>query len=152
MTFPLRTLLCWTALMLQGAGLSPAAAADAFLPPEQAFRFDARAVDATHVEVVYTVADGYHLYRDRFAFASADAGVRLGPAEIPTGQSSFDENAGKRLDIHRGRVVIRVPVEAGGKPYTLTVTSQGCADAGLCYAPMRSSALIQPSAQGQRLR
>lgn len=146
----LRCVAPWL-LALQGLGGTVAATAEDFLPPEQAFRFGARTVDAHQVEVVFTVADGYYLYRDRYAFTAAPAGVKLGPPSIPRGQVQFDETFGKRLETHRGRVVIRLPVEASHTPIVLTVTSQGCADAGLCYPPMQSTARLslgpsQPSA------
>ena len=48
----------------------PATGAEDFLPPEQAFRFEARALDARNVEIVFTVANGYYLYREQFAFAA----------------------------------------------------------------------------------
>ncbi len=129
-------------LLLGLAGLPAAAAAD-FLAPEQAFRFEARALDARSVEIVFTVADGYYLYREQFAFAAEDAGVRLGTALVPAGQVKFDKTFDKNVEAHRGRVVIRVPVEAAPAAFTLTVTSQGCADAGLCYLPMESTAHVQ---------
>ncbi|MBY0469017.1 MAG: protein-disulfide reductase DsbD N-terminal domain-containing protein [Burkholderiaceae bacterium] len=139
----LRCLAPWL-LTLQGLCGTVAAVAEDFLPPEQAFRFGARAVDAHQVEVVFTVADGYYLYRDRYAFATTPAGVKLGPPSIPRGPVQFDEAFGKRLETHRGRIVIRLPVESAHTPFVLTVTSQGCADAGLCYPPMQSTARLSP--------
>lgn len=140
-TFLMRYL---SALLLVSQGFcgTAAVAADEFLPPEQAFRFEARAIDAHQVEVVFNVADGYSLYRERFAFAAVPAAVKLGKPVIPPGQFKFDENFGKNLETHRGRVVIRLPVKSEAAAFTLTVTSQGCADAGLCYAPMQSSARL----------
>ena len=134
-------LRCLSSLMLvlQGFCGTPAWAADEFLSPEQAFRFEARTINAHLVEVIFTVADGHYLYRERFAFAAAPAEVKLGKPAIPTGQIQFDENFGRKLEIHRGRLVIRLPVESTIAAFKLTVTSQGCADAGLCYAPMQSS-------------
>ena len=129
-------------LALQAGLITPAAAAQDFLPPEQAFRFEARALDARTVEIVFSVADGYYLYRDRFAFAADGLDVRLGDAHIPAGKVKFDETFGKDVETHRGRVVIRVPVESTPESVALTVTSQGCADAGLCYPPMPSAAQV----------
>jgi thiol:disulfide interchange protein DsbD len=132
-------------LVVQGFCVTAAVAADDFLAPEQAFRFEARAVDAHHVEVVFNVADGYYLYRERFAFAANPATVKLGAPAIPPGKIKYDETFGKKLETHRGRVVIRVPVESAPAAFTLTVTSQGCADAGLCYAPMQSTVQLSPA-------
>lgn len=145
--FLLRCITPWL-LVLQGVCGTVAVAAEDFLPPEQAFRFDARTVDAHQVEVVFTVEDGYYLYRDRYAFAAAPVNVKLGPPSIPRGLVKFDEAFGKRLETHRGRVVIHVPVESTNAPFVLTVTSQGCADAGLCYPPMQSTATLSPAPSG----
>ena len=129
--------------MFLGLVVMPATAAEDFLPPEQAFRFEAHALDARNVEIVFTVADGYFLYREQFAFAADNSGVHLGAAQIPAGKIKFDETFAKNVETHRGRVVIRVPVEAAPPAFALTVTSQGCADAGLCYPPMQSTARVQ---------
>ncbi len=138
-------------LALQAGLITPAAAAQDFLPPEQAFRFEARALDARTVEIVFSVADGYYLYRDRFAFAADGLDVRLGDAHIPAGKVKFDETFGKDVETHRGRVVIRVPVESTPESVALTVTSQGCADAGLCYPPMQSNVRMQLAGLGAGL-
>jgi thiol:disulfide interchange protein len=135
--------LCWL-VGLTGQAL----AADDFLPPEQAFRFAARALDARQVEIGFVVADGYYLYREQFAFVAEGAGVTLGRAEVPAGKVLFDETFGKNVETHRGRVVIRLPVAAAPARFTLQVTSQGCADQGLCYPPMQSLAEVQLAAFG----
>ncbi|ELA00260.1 Thiol:disulfide interchange protein (Protein-disulfide reductase) [Cupriavidus sp. HMR-1] len=117
-----------------------AATEDDFLPPEQAFRFVARQIDQKTVEVRFDVADGYYLYRERFSFAAQPADVKLGKPEMPAGKVHFDETFGKDMETYRGAVVIKVPVEqapADGR-WSLVVTSQGCADKGLCYPPMES--------------
>ena len=128
--------------MLLGVAAVPATAAEDFLPPEQAFRFEARALVARDVEIAFNVANGYYLYREQFAFAAEGANARLGAAQIPPGKVKFDETFAKNVETHRGRVLIRVPVEAAPAAFTLTVTSQGCADAGLCYPPMQSTARV----------
>jgi thiol:disulfide interchange protein DsbD len=87
-----------------------AATEDDFLPPEQAFRFAARQVDQKTVEVRFDVADGYYLYRERFAFAAQPADVKLGKPEMPAGKVHFDETFGKDMETYRGAVVIKVPV------------------------------------------
>ena len=138
-------------LVLQGFCGTAALAADDFLAPEQAFRFEARALDAHHVEVVFNVADGYYLYRERFAFAAEPATVKLGTPMIAPGKIKYDETFGKKLETHRGRVVIRLPVKSAPATFTLTVTSQGCADAGLCYTPMQSTVQLSPANTSRNL-
>lgn len=128
--------LAWLCL----AGSVHAATEDDFLPPEQAFRFAASQPDDQTIEVRFDVAPGYYMYRERFAFAAQPGDVKLGAPAYPQGKVKFDETFGKEMETYRDSVVIRVPVEAApadGK-WTLTVTSQGCADKGLCYPPMES--------------
>jgi len=126
-------------LLILLALLVGAAHAADLLEPEQAFRFSARVADGGVVDVRFAIADGYYLYRDRLKFSAE--GARLGPAELPAGLPHKDEFFGE-MPIYRGNVAIRVPVQADGG-FELTVVSQGCADAGVCYVPMESKAALQ---------
>jgi len=120
--------------------LSPfAQAQDDFLAPEKAFRFSVRMVDSGTAEITYVIADGYYMYRESFAFKAA--GAQIGTPDIPPGKVKFDETFQKEVETYRKAVTIRVPVQASA-PFTLTVTSQGCADQGLCYPPMASTAKL----------
>jgi thioredoxin:protein disulfide reductase len=115
------------------------------LEPEKAFRFAARGADGG-IEVTFAIAEGYYMYRDKFRFAlEGEPGVRLGSAEVPRGIAHRDEFFGE-TEVFRKHVRIRVPVEGGGtegRTVRLAVTSQGCADAGVCYVPMESKATIR---------
>ena len=124
---------------------SPAHAAEDYLAPDVAFKFSARMADEKTVEVTYRIAEGYYMYRERFAF-KAD-GANLGQPEIPPGKIKFDETFQKEVETYRKSITIRLPVEAAGS-FTLTATSQGCADAGLCYSPMDSQATLSPKGGG----
>ncbi len=137
-----------TRFLLLLAGVLPLHAAhpaDEFLPPEQAFVFSARMADPSSVEVRYLVADGYYLYRDKFAFAAE--GATLGNVDLPRGKVKFDPNFEKDVETMRGELLIRVPVQAGDA-FTLKVTSQGCSDKGLCYPPMQSEVRLNGSRGG----
>ena len=106
------------------------------LPPEQAFRFSAQALDARTVEARFDVADGYYLYRDKLAFTIEPATASGGDAVLPAGKRKHDEFFGD-VETYRGRVAVRIPLAAAsaGSPLTLKAASQGCADAGVCYPP-----------------
>ena len=52
---------------LHAAGL-PGGGEPKLLPPEQAFRLSARALDPATIEARFDVADGYYLYRDKLRF------------------------------------------------------------------------------------
>ncbi len=128
-------------LALLAAGTSQTARAeDDFLPPEQAFQFSAKPHDAKSVDVTFAIAPGYYLYREQFKFAAN--GATLGTPAIPSGKVKFDETFQKNVETYRDAITIVVPVEQAGAEFRLVVTSQGCADAGLCYPPMQSAAAI----------
>src|SRR5438552_1128200 len=136
----MRRLLLTLVLLLAALPPARAAGADDLLEPDKAFRFSARALDARTVEVRYGIADGYYLYRDRFRFAAEPASVALGQPQFPKGQIHEDKFFGKQ-ETYRKEVRIRLPVEAGGaERLKLQVTSQGCADLGVCYVPQVQSA------------
>ena len=130
------------ALLLAVLGLARAVAQD-FLEPEAAFRFSARMADGGTAEVSFDIADGYYMYRDRFRF-SAD-GAKVDAPQLPPGKVKFDQPFGKEVETYRHRVTVRVPVQGEG-PFVLRVTSQGCADAGLCYSPMDSGVTLEAAA------
>jgi len=133
-----RFLLLWLALAALPA---PAASPQDLLEPEQAFRFSARALDRNAVEVQFAIAEGYYLYRERFKFTAENA--RLGKPEYPAGERKKDQFFGD-TETYRNAVRIRVPVEPGAAdPLKLVVTSQGCADIGVCYVPMESTASLR---------
>ena len=126
--------------LIASAVLHEARAADDFLEPEKAFQFSARASEAKSVEVDFAIAPGYYLYREQFKFAAT--GATLGTPSIPPGKVKFDETFQKNVETYRDRIRIVVPVEEAGAEFRLVVTSQGCADAGLCYPPMQSAAAV----------
>ena len=107
-----------------------------------AFKFAARALDERHVEVSFTVAPGYYLYREQFKFAAH--GATLGAPVLPQGKVKFDETFQKNVETYRDVVRIVIPVQQAGERFQLITTSQGCADAGLCYPPMQNGIDGQP--------
>ena len=136
MSILLRLLAACAAVLLF---LSPARADEEFLDPQVAFQFSARLADANTIEATWKIADGYYMYRERFAFKAA--GAQLGAAQIPPGKVKFDETFNKEVETYRHSVTIRVPVEAAGA-FTLTATGQGCSDKGLCYSPQDATARL----------
>ncbi len=143
----MRHLLLIVLLFLPGPA-AHAAGADELLEPDKAFRFSARALDAATLEVHYAIADGYYLYRERFRFAAEPASVTLGQPRFPNGQIHEDKFFGKQ-ETYRKEVRIRLPVEAAGaERLKLQVTSQGCADLGVCYVPQVQSADLRLASLG----
>ena len=120
-------------------GASLARAADDYLAPEVAFKFSAAMRDPQTVAVTYEIADDYYMYRERFKFTAT--GATLGEPQYPAGKVKYDETFMKDVETYRKRVTIIIPLRANGM-FTLAAQSQGCADAGLCYAPQDASARL----------
>lgn len=121
----------------------PGLGSNELLDPEKAFRISARALDERNVEVEFKIADGYYMYRDRFSFAT-EAGKPLGEVQIPPGTPKQDQFFGK-TETFRHLVRIRVPVsvqDVAKGSVTLKVTSQGCADIGVCYVPLEQTVRV----------
>jgi len=135
-------LLCGTSALWAGG-------TDDLLVPDKAFRFSARALDTGMLEVTYRIADGYYMYRERFRFATEPASVSLGAARFPPGEIHNDPFFG-RVETYRGNLRILVPIEGTGglDRFRLKVTSQGCADSGVCYVPHDQFAEIRFASAG----
>ncbi|MBT2795141.1 protein-disulfide reductase DsbD [Paraburkholderia strydomiana] len=133
-----------------------ARAADDFLDPAVAFKFSA-AEEPGEVEVTYKIADGYYMYRERFAFATRSGNATIGEPQLPAGHIKFDQTFNKNVETYRNELTIRIPVKQAAAGFDLAVTSQGCADAGICYPPMErvyhvSGAALQPAGSAPALQ
>jgi thiol:disulfide interchange protein DsbD len=146
--------LRWLALGLALAGNPATAAAQTpgeLLEPGKAFRISARALDRRSVEIEFKIARGYYLYRNRFGFAT-ESGEPLAEVEIPRGKLKEDAFFGKSetfRDLVRIRVAIS-PKDAARGGVKLKVTSQGCADVGVCYTPLEQ--MVEVSLPGRGMR
>lgn len=120
---------------LIAAVLALPAWADEFLPPEQAFAFSASTTDGHTVRLHWTIAPGYHLYRDRISVQADAPGVAWTPLALPAGIDEFDSNFNKTMAVYRQAVDVELKLTQGSAAIPLTVGWQGCADSGLCYQP-----------------
>jgi thiol:disulfide interchange protein DsbD len=115
-----------------------------FLLPDQAFRISGRALDPQTVLVSWDIADGYYMYRSKLRFRSDTLGVRIGDPRTPEAELRHDDFFGE-AEVYRDRVDVRLPLErsaGAGDILELETSSQGCADAGLCYPPYRQEIAI----------
>ena len=121
-------LLCSTSAF---AGLFDAPGRSSFTPADQAFVFDFQQ-NQHELNLTWQVKEGYYLYRKQIGITPAQA--QVGKLQLPAGVEHEDEFYGKS-EIYRGQLSVPVTVDQADKGATLTVTYQGCADAGLCYPP-----------------
>lgn len=122
---------------LLGLAALPAHAAGGygrFLPPDQAFKLSSSAAPGTLL-LHWKIADGYYLYKRQFKVMPEAGG--LGQVAYPSGEVKDDPNFGKVV-VYRHAVTLRIPVTSppASGPVRLKVVYQGCADSGLCYAPI----------------
>ncbi|SHI08837.1 protein-disulfide reductase DsbD [Pollutimonas bauzanensis] len=146
-------LACYAILMLAMALLHAGAARaeEEFLDPEKAFVFSAAMATPTELDVHFRIAPQYYMYRERFEFSVApdSSPSLLGEAIFPDGLVKYDPTFEKDVEVYHDQVTLRLPLTAGaGQALRLAVTSQGCADAGLCYPPMTTELTLAPTAAG----
>lgn len=112
------------------------------LPAEKAFKFSAKLLNRSSVELTWRIAPGYYLYREKFAFSlESHKGISLGRFELPHGLPHEDAEFGS-VEIFRDDLVVTVPLEGdlgADQVVELTASFQGCADRGVCYPPMTQS-------------
>lgn len=118
------------------------------LPPEKAFTFTARVVDANTVRAEWNVAKGYYLYRDKLRFTTDTSGIEFGEPTFPAGKKKQDEFFGE-VEIYRGKISVDLPLRRTGPADELILIahSQGCADIGVCYPPHRHRVTLKLPAQ-----
>jgi thiol:disulfide interchange protein DsbD len=115
------------------------------LPPEEAFSLSAW-IEGDALIAEYQIAPGYYMYRERFDFQieSSDAPARFDVAVMPDGKIKEDEFFGK-METYRNSVRIKLPLLFDGAPASslqVKMTSQGCADIGVCYPPLKQSLAV----------
>lgn len=148
---PIRALAwVWAVVWLSGlAGVAPAHAGAEFLPPDQAFRLEAKVIDGQSVGLRWVIEPGYYLYRERMGVQVTPAAVQSSPVVFPPGQVKFDENFQKNVETYHDGVETLVRVGSAPDQFRLAVSSQGCADQGLCYPPRVQ--MVRVSVQGDRI-
>ena len=121
-------LLCSTSTF---AGLFDAPGRSQFVPADRAFVFDFQQ-NQHDLNLTWQVKDGYYLYRKQISITPSQADIA--EIKLPPGVWHEDEFYGKS-EIYRKQLTIPITVNQAKSGATLTITYQGCADAGFCYPP-----------------
>ncbi len=108
---------------------------DDFLPVDQAYKVSV-STESGNVYLDWDIASGYYLYKDKFKlFANTqDTRTKLTPS-FEAGQIKFDQYENRELEVFHNATRITLNTSEIGNQFELKLQSQGCADAGLCYAP-----------------
>jgi thioredoxin:protein disulfide reductase len=144
--FVTSVLLSLGGLTAFNVGAAPSSSDD-LLPAEEAFKVSARFKDAKTIELNYLIADGYYMYRKRFRAASETPQFKAGKIAAPPGMVKQDATFG-RVETYRKSVRVLLPIarldlKSDDKVVKVAVTSQGCADVGVCYPPLRHDLTLQ---------
>ncbi len=106
-----------------------------FLPVEQAYQLEVEQTSDKGLRLYWQIADGYYLYQHQFKVKIDDATGTVGSdLEFPPAKQKVDEFFGD-VQVYYQNADLKLTAERAFGTARLAVTSQGCADAGLCYPP-----------------
>lgn len=113
-----------------------------FLPVAEAYQIRP-SLTGTDLHLNWTIAPGYYLYKHQFsvrALPGSDPQNTLGSWQqtLAPGRAIYDDYYEKNLEVYYDHTLVILSPTAPDKlpsESTLAITSQGCADAGLCYPP-----------------
>ena len=153
-----------TMMLLLGLQILPAqaevpdfsgiASEEEFLPVDQAFRLEAVAAGENRLSLRWVIAPGYALYKSRMSASMAQVpaeGMRLSGLQFLSPSTFKNDPSFGRMEVFHddARAVLEaqnVPALAAGKTLSVLVNYQGCADAGLCYPPIKKTVVVQLAA------
>jgi thiol:disulfide interchange protein DsbD len=118
-------------LRLVMSALPPAAAATP-MPADQAFQLRAQLDEEEGIELNWTIAPGYYLYRDRIVVTLDGRRIRIATEK---GESKDDPNFGM-VEVYHGAGGATVPAELLPEKGRIVVTYQGCGENTICYPPI----------------
>ena len=126
-----------TAAVAQSTLITPSNQND-FLPVEEAYRVEVVSESASQLRVLWQIAPDYYLYQHQFAFSLENDPNNSGvSARYSQALAKTDEYFGDvevYYDFADITLTTSMPLAENA---ILTITSQGCADAGLCYPPRK---------------
>lgn len=144
----MRALLAIMLLLISGPGFSQGfnaasgsdpfgnvASTIEFLPVEEAYRLAIEIQPDQSIRLYWQIAESYYLYQHRFNFELVDERGKIElEIEYPPALARTDEYFGEVNVYYRDADLILRPQRASDSA-RLIISSQGCADAGLCYPP-----------------
>jgi len=106
-------------------------AAPEFLPANQAFKASV-SIDSQQLSAQWKIAEGYYLYQSKISIKAN--GQKLQPHFLSQATIKKDPNFGSVAIFHDSLQVTAMPNLPPGL-LEVTLSWQGCAEAGLCYPP-----------------
>ncbi len=122
--------LCFLPQAAQASLFAPKGGSQ-FVPVDRAFAFDFKQ-QGSQVTLNWQIRPGYYLYRQQIKLVPQQA--TLGAFTLPEGLSHKDEFFGE-VAIFKQQLNLQIPLQQAAANASLSVTYQGCAEAGFCYPP-----------------
>jgi len=110
-----------------------------FLHPDKAFIPTLTKINDNHLRVKWKIEDGYYLYMGMFKFQIEGNNIEIDKVAMPDGLKKTDEFFGD-VDVFYNFVQADIFLKNSPKDdFKLIIYYQGCADAGLCYPPIKKT-------------
>lgn len=137
----------------------PSVAQDDFLDPEKAFTLTAQIDSSQTLHIDFNIAPDYYMYRERFelkaiATDNTNTIIPIEKAQLSNGVVKYDPTFDKEMEVYHHQVLLTLPInllKQSEQAFTLEITAQGCADAGLCYPPMFFYVPLTPTSKGYEI-
>ena len=107
-----------------------------FLAPDKAFKMSVTNIGEKKILLDWQIEKGYYLYMGMFEFSTDQENVKITKALMPDGTKKVDEFFGN-VDVYYNSTSAELTFDNINKNTNLIVKYQGCADAGLCYPPIK---------------
>ncbi len=106
------------------------------LSAAEAFQIRGAAMQGEWLVVDVWVAPGYAIYAEKTHIKAEPSAVTVAALLFPKGSARYDEGMAQTLTYLRGLVRVRARLTGVAGAFKVTATTQGCADAGVCYPPV----------------
>ncbi len=107
-----------------------------FLAPDKAFKMSVTNIGEKKILIDWQIEKGYYLYMGMFEFSTDRENVKIINAQMPDGTKKVDEFFGN-VDVYYNSTRAELTFDDINKNTNLIIKYQGCADAGLCYPPIK---------------
>ena len=107
-----------------------------FLHPDKAFKMSVTNIGEKKIMIDWRIEKGYYLYMGMFEFSTDRENVKITNAQMPDGTKKVDEFFGN-VDVYYNSTRAELTFDDINKNTNLIIKYQGCADAGLCYPPIK---------------
>ena len=107
-----------------------------FISPDEAFKMSVSKLNGNQMVINWEIEEGYYLYMGMFEFSTDQNKVQIIKATMPDGTKKVDEFFGD-VDVYYHKTNVKLVFDKIVNGTNLIVKYQGCADAGLCYPPIK---------------